>query len=327
MADAPIIIIKKIKKAHAAHHGGAWKVAYADFVTAMMAFFLLLWLLNATTEEQKQGISDYFAPAAVSESSSGGGSLLSGRTIASPGAVRTGSSIPAVSVPLIPNDSQGDVGEKTNANMTDEEIEKEAARIENKRFDKAEKELRDAIAQDPTLQDVANNLLIDRTEEGLRIQIVDEEGKPMFPRGDAKMYERTKHLMEAVTKVIAKLPNKVSVTGHTDALPYRGIRAAYGNWELSSDRALESRRVLVETGLGIDRITKVVGRADQEHLVADFPNSPRNRRIAIVVLRDPKPVAAAAPPTPTPTPTPTPPSKQADNASDFKPDFSGPRLR
>ena len=154
-------------------------------------------------------------------------------------------------------------------------------------------------------------LLVDQTPEGLRIQIVDEEGKAMFPLGAAKMFERTQALLAKVAQVVNKLPNKIAVTGHTDATPFRSVREGYGNWELSTERALASRRALIEGGLSVDRIARVTGRADKDLLIPEIPGSPRNRRISIILLRNaPTTVPAAAPGQPnseaTPTPTPTP---------------------
>jgi chemotaxis protein MotB len=297
MADelAPIIV-KKVVKAGDAHHGGAWKVAYADFVTAMMAFFLLLWLLNATTEEQKRGISDYFAPANTAKTTSGAGSVLGGLTLSREGAMRSMSSPPAVSVPL-PSFS-GDLGanreseeEDRNAGPKDleqEELdellaEREAER-EQDEFAKAEERLRQAIQEIPDLRQLAENLIIDMTPEGMRIQIVDQEQLAMFPLGSSQMYDHTSHLMALVAKVIEKLPNEISISGHTDATPFASSND-YGNWELSTDRANASRRMLIESGLDPERVATVIGKADKEHLLADEPTSPRNRRISIVLLR------------------------------------------
>jgi len=337
MASNIEIIVKKVKKGgHEAHHGGAWKVAYADFVTAMMAFFLLLWLLNATTEEQRRGISDYFAPASVSHSQSGAGGLLGGRAISVPGAQVSGTSTPSVNVPLTPGEGESAADErgaesggavKSDKKTAEEEAAaRAAAQAEEERFADAERELKEAIQKAPELKGLEENLLIDKTPEGLRVQIVDQEGKPMFALGSAKPLERTVLLLAKISQVIQKLPNRISVTGHTDALPYRGNQNGYSNWELSSERALSTRRTLVDSGLTQDRLAMVVGRAAEDPLVPEEPNSPRNRRITIVLLRDAqadKPTNAAAatttvPSTSTPAPAPTP---------RFKRDWTGPRVQ
>jgi chemotaxis protein MotB len=322
MASNVDIVIKRPKKGgHEAHHGGAWKVAYADFVTAMMAFFLLLWLLNATTEEQKRGISDYFAPSSVSQSPSGAGSILGGRAISAPGAMTSGTSSPSVSVPLSPSEGKSDFeskgddaaatdpGRERDRDITEEEAREVLAKREEEQFKEAEAELREAIAKAPDLQSIQENLLIDRTPEGLRIQIVDQEGKPMFPLGSARIDERLQALMGKIASVVEKLPNRISVTGHTDALQFRGSRQGYGTWELSSDRALASRRALISGGMPTERVAMVVGRAAEEPLVPEEPNDARNRRISIVVLRQ----ANDKP--------------KGQGAAQFRQDWTGPRVR
>ncbi len=297
--QAPIII-KKVKKGHhGGHHGGAWKVAYADFVTAMMAFFLLLWILNATTEEQRVGISNYFAPGSVTRTSSGAGGVLGGLSMNAEGPMRSKSSPIAVSLDLPPAPGQpGETSEEAeDAEETavakrvleDEEItEKQKEEIirerEEAEFAKAEEELRQAIESIPELKQLAKNLIIDRTPEGMRIQIVDQDGLSMFPTGSAVMHEYTRHLLYKVAEVIRRLDNRISISGHTDATPYAD-HSGYSNWELSTDRANASRRVLLEAGLPEDRIARVVGRAEKDPLIVDDPYDPRNRRISIILLR------------------------------------------
>jgi chemotaxis protein MotB len=321
--NAPVIIIKRKKRAHHSdHHGGAWKVAYADFVTAMMAFFLLLWLLNATTEEQRRGISDYFSPASVARTTSGAGGVLGGQTMARNGVNRSEGSIMAVPMPAIPTDidptedrdgeSPGDGGEaeeqgkkaeeqsqKKADTLSKEDQEKLAAKREEQRFEEATQELRKAIQSEPELAKLAESLVIDRTPEGMRIQIVDQDKYSMFPLGSAVMYDHTRKLLAIVAKIVTKLPNRIAVSGHTDATPY-SRSSTYTNWELSTDRALAARRALIDSGLPDDRIERVVGQADKELLVPSEPNSPRNRRLSIVLLHN-KP--ANAPTTNTPPPT------------------------
>ena len=306
------IIIKRVKKAAHAHHGGAWKVAYADFVTAMMAFFLLLWLLQATTEEQKLGIADYFAPASVSRNTSGSGGLMSGRTFAKRGSNPSDQSPVGVMIQLPTNppdwDNDGDPEESTATEETGaggqdegapeeteqaeaERIEEMLAKREEEQFAQAEQALREAIETVPELQSLINNLLIDQTPEGMRIQIIDEEGKSMFPSGSAKMYDHTRKLIGLVVDAVKQLPQQVAIKGHTDGAPFVNDQG-YSNWELSTDRANSSRRALLGAGLPAGRIASVIGLADTEHLDQDDPLSPRNRRISIILLRD-NPVAAA----------------------------------
>ncbi len=270
------IIIKKIYKA-GGHHGGAWKVAYADFVTAMMAFFLLLWLLNVTTEEQKNAISNYFDPShpAVSESTSGAGGVMGGLSVAVEGSMAT----------TVQPMNQIDSGKAQLDDGALDQAKKELEAQEQAEFQKAKEAIENAIKDNPELADLAENLLIDMTPEGLRIQVVDAEGKPMFPSGSARMYEKTKKLMDQVGKAINALPNEISVRGHTDSIPY-GSGGDYTNWELSTDRANASRRVLQETGIKAERLNNVVGKADTEHLLPKDPTNARNRRISILLLRE-----------------------------------------
>jgi chemotaxis protein MotB len=262
MAEAAEIIIKKVKKGgHGGHHGGAWKVAYADFVTAMMAFFLLLWLLNATTEVQKQGISDYFSPSTVSKSTGGAGGMLGGRTISTPGAMTSRTAVPSVSLSLEPTTgaTKGDAEEEGGANDKAETAEdaikqteaavlartEEQRDAENAKFAKIEEQLRQAIEGSPDLKEFADSVLVDRTPEGLRIQIVDQEGRPMFGSASANMFERTRKLLAQVATAIRDTPKKVKISGHTDSVPFKGAKKGHGNWELSSDRAQAARRVVV----------------------------------------------------------------------------------
>ena len=330
MAETAEIVIKRVKKGEHAHHGGAWKVAYADFVTAMMAFFLLLWLLNATTEVQKKGISDYFSPSTVSTSSGGAGGLLGGQSISSPGAMTSRTAVPSVSLNLKPTagSTEGETEEpggasdeadntdesKTKAEKAKTEAEKAAIKAaeakqkeEESGFNRIENELIEAVGKDPELRALADNILVDNTKQGLRVQVIDKEGKSMFALGSAKMYERTRMLLSKIAKVMESMPNKIRITGHTDSLPFRG-RAGYGNWELSSDRAQSARRAMVEGGLSMDRVESVSGKASRDLLVKDDPTSPRNRRISILLLRE-------APP---PGPKPAKDAKEGEKDSDKK---------
>jgi chemotaxis protein MotB len=292
------IIIKRVKKGHGGgHHGGAWKVAYADFVTAMMAFFLLLWLLNATTEEQKMGISNYFAPASPSATKSGSGGPLGGMTLTADGAMQNATS-PAgvvVAIPRPPQDEQEEEATEENPfaipyeeeleGLSGEEAIKRLAEIEEAEFQNAETAMRQAIAETPELQGFARNVMIDRTPEGLRIQIVDQSQVSMFPRGSSAMFQHTRALMAQVAKVIGNLPNRIAISGHTDATRYANPDG-YSNWELSADRANASRRALVDMGLPAERIALVLGKADTEPLIKSNPKDPRNRRIGIVLLHE-----------------------------------------
>ncbi len=283
MADGEntTIIIKKVKKGRHDHHGGAWKVAYADFVTAMMAFFLLLWLLNATTDEQKKGISDYFSPSSLSRQTSGAGGVMGGTVMAPEGAL-TDQSAPIDLARAIPSDK---VETEEQTQVDEESFEEMLAKREEEQFAAAEATLRAAIDDVPDLKQLAENLLIDRTPEGMRIQIVDQDGQSMFPLGRASMFDHTEQLLKLVADAIADLPQKISIKGHTDASPYVS-KNGYSNWELSTDRANASRRVLVAAGLPAERVASVAGRADQEPLLAEKPFDARNRRISVILLRE-----------------------------------------
>ena len=297
--EAPIII-KRVKKAAHGHHGGAWKIAYADFVTAMMAFFLLMWLINTTTPEQKRGIADYFAPASISRSTSGSGGLMGGKSFSPDGARSEGSSSANKSVgePHPPGqdsrsgdsegakqtDEDGDA-KASGGSMSEEKLDAALAAREQKMFEMAEQSLRQAMQDMPDLAELSKSLIIDQTPEGLRIQIVDQEGRPMFPPGSAEPYTRTTRLLQQVAAVVNKLPNRISISGHTDSASFVSDNG-YSNWELSADRANASRRILQAAGVATDRIYQVSGKAGSEPLFPDDPYLVGNRRISIVLLRE-----------------------------------------
>ncbi len=330
---APIIVRRKKGGDHGAHHGGAWKVAYADFVTAMMAFFLLLWLLNSTTQEQRSGISEYFNAASVSRTTSGAGQILGGATITLDGPQRGRGApvgLPVPSPDSKPSEQDAESEDRVEAGTRDERVkdpdnagrnpeapkkeltqsqmEEIMRRREERMFEEVEQALKRAVETRPELRRLAENLIVERTEEGLRIQIVDQDQTSMFARGSAVPYQHTRQLLEMVAHAVAGLPNKIAISGHTDATPYaRG--SSYTNWELSTDRAHAARREMLHFGLAGERITRVVGRADTEHLVKDDPESARNRRLSITLLRQapvppavnetmPRPAAAVSPPPP-----------------------------
>jgi chemotaxis protein MotB len=355
-SNQPVIIVKKVKGHGGGHHGGAWKVAYADFVTAMMAFFLLLWLLNVTTDDQKKGIAQYFTPESVSRSTSGSGGILGGSSM-SPGAMPRDAAGLVMGIPLAPTGEQSDSeapdktappensknpdpdaeelaaaikeatadakdkdkdNDKDLSGMTQEELQKALTEKEEKEFKKAEADLKQAIQEIPELKPLQENLIVDRTPEGLRIQIVDQQKTAMFPVGSPTPNEQMRQLMFLIAKVMSKMPNAVSVTGHTDSLPYPP-GAQYTNWELSSDRANASRRSLIEGGMAAGRVKYVTGKAETEPLFKENPADPRNRRISVVLLRDAPlqastaaaPAGAPAPGAPAPAAAPRPASAPA----------------
>lgn len=319
-SSQPAPIIKKVKKVSGhGHHGGAWKVAYADFVTAMMAFFLLMWLLNATSEDQKRGISNYFGPYGQAEGAGGSGGVLGGLSMQSKGIWADNKTTLSLSAPSVkvenpeveekgeehdasgvskidnpPSQDQGAEGTRAPQQSSDSTKAQDRAQntalktiledAETKLFKEAETSLRQAIESSAELKELTKNLLIDKTPEGLRIQIVDQNGLSMFPVGSSEMHENMKRLLELVAKVTEKLPNKITISGHTDSKPYAQT-AAYSNWELSADRANASRRILLEAGFPPERIYSVVGKSSTEPLVASDPDSDSNRRISIVLRK------------------------------------------
>ncbi|MGH6966718.1 MAG: flagellar motor protein MotB [Phenylobacterium sp.] len=284
------IIIKKVKGGGGhGHHGGAWKVAYADFVTAMMAFFLLMWLINTTSPEQKRGIADYFAPASVSETTSGSGGILAGTALGVEGAKQNGSqSIIQDMAPDAKNPDDGKSKEGSKAQVdetaTTEALREALQKREEAAFASAAQSLRQALQDMPELAELSKNIIIDQTPEGLRIQLVDQEGRSMFNEGSAQPNDRAKLLLRAISKVINQLPNRISIYGHTSA--NRGGAKAEGDWTLSAGRADASRRILQSAGVDPDRVYQVSGKAASEPLYPDDPALPGNRRIAIVLLRE-----------------------------------------
>lgn len=284
-----VIIIKRPKKrGHDQPHAAAWKVAYADFVTSMMAFFLLLWLLNVTTSLQKNGIADYFSPASLSKSTSGSGGIFGGKTLIENGSrIATGGTVSETS----DSDARAaahDKGAKTRtggqAKSDARAIARKLAEREQKAFNNVKQTLYASLAANPGLAALKKHLLVDMTPLGLRIQIIDSKNQSMFPSGSAKMYPRTRELLQMIAPVIAKLPNKLMISGHTDSTPYPP-GATYNNWDLSSARANTTRRVLVAADVPKGHIDEVVGRADRDPLLPKDPTNARNRRITITLLR------------------------------------------
>jgi chemotaxis protein MotB len=287
-SDRPILI-KKVKKVIAGgHHGGAWKVAYADFVTAMMAFFLLMWLINTTDPEQKRGIAEYFAPASVSETTSGSGGLLGGTALGQDGAKSAGSmSVLQQMAPEAPPNAPAEAGTSANvASASDEALKAEIAKREAQEFQSAAESLRQAMQRMPELAELSKQLIIDQTPEGLRIQLVDQEGRSMFDQNSARPNARAQVLLRAISGVINRLPNRISITGHTSAVAGSGRASTPADWPLSSGRADASRSILQQAGVDPDRIYSVAGKAGSDPLYPDDPSLAGNRRIAIVLLRE-----------------------------------------
>jgi chemotaxis protein MotB len=314
MADERPIIIKRIKKSGGGHHGGAWKVAYADFVTAMMAFFLLLWLLSTTTEEQKKAIGNYFKPTiAISSTSSTTVAVMDGQ----PQVMETTAGGAAAEVD-IEEDGTGQTGDGTGETEAEEvaaaaqgekpidaqEAEAALKAEETKKFEDVKQQIEQVIDQTPDLTALKDNLQIDQTPEGLRIQLLDKEKESMFASGSADLADKSRQLLALVAQAVKDMPNKLAISGHTDATPFVGA-GGRTNWELSSDRANAARRVLVENGVDPTHVQNVVGRADTDPFVKENPNDPQNRRISIVLLSEvrsnpamPSSAVAAPPPAP-----------------------------
>ncbi len=287
MADASLqpIIIKKVKKGGHGHHGGAWKIAYADFVTAMMAFFLLLWLLNSVTQEQLEGIADYFAPVSVSQTASGAGGILGGKTVTEEGAAQSSTSRDSVTVDLPPPEAgTGGGKDEAEGDTSAEEAEEKRQEIEQEQLEDAKAELEETIASIPNMKELTESLLVDNTPEGLRIQLIDRDGVAMFASGGSKMFLHTRRLLELVAKVIIKMPQQISISGHTDAVPFVTDNG-FGNWELSADRANATRRELLHDKVPEARFSRIVGKAATEPLLPEDPKHARNRRISIILLR------------------------------------------
>jgi chemotaxis protein MotB len=283
VGEAPIIVIKKVKKGgHGGHHGGAWKVAYADFVTAMMAFFLLMWLINTTSPEQKRGIADYFAPASVSPTTSGSGGILGGSALSDAGSRASGSKdivqALAPDAPPTVTDTGQSQTQSTNASQGAEQKADDAA------LTSAAQSLRQAMQDMPELAELSKQIIVDQTPEGLRIQLVDQEGRSMFKEGSAEPNDRAKLLLQAVAKVVNKLPNRVTIAGHTSA-DAGGVKPV-GDWALSSARADASRQILQNAGVDADHVYQVAGKAASDPLYPDDPMLPGNRRITIMLLRE-----------------------------------------
>jgi len=272
MDNAQPIIVKKIKKSGHGHHGGAWKVAFADFVTAMMAFFLLMWLLGSTTPEERAAISNYFQnPSAVHGPGGASTSMIKLGGLDKDAA--SGKSHEH-------QQEEGKPEEKPEEKLV--EVER-TVRSEAARLDSLKTKLESVIDSNEALKKFKDQLLLDITSEGLRIQIIDKENRPMFASGSAELQDYTKVILKEIATIINNVPNKISLTGHTDATPFRSFRG-YTNWELSAERANASRRALINGGLTEDKVAKVVGLSSTVLYDKNDPKNPINRRISLIVM-------------------------------------------
>lgn len=275
---APIIVIKKIKKGGHGHHGGAWKIAYADFVTAMMAFFLLMWLLGSTSEGDLKGISEYFSsPLKVSlMGGKGSGTATS--------VIDAGGTDLARSVGQIKRGSNEDDRTSEDTSNPPTPATEAAEKVETQRLNQLKGEIERLIEASTLMKQFQNQIKLDITQEGLRIQIVDEKNRPMFDSGSAVLKDYMKDILRSLTKVLNEVDNKLTLSGHTDATPYASGAAGYSNWELSADRANASRREMMAAGMKESKVLRVVGLASSVPMKADDEYASVNRRIAIVVM-------------------------------------------
>jgi chemotaxis protein MotB len=270
------IIVKKIKKTAAGHHGGAWKIAYADFVTAMMAFFLLMWLLGSTSKAQKEGISDYFkTPLMVALT--GGTAVGASDTLIKNGGgkdfTKKSGQVKAI---------EGPKGKQKEIDA--EEAKKAIEKAEAEKLEEMKAKIEKAIEDSPALSKFKNQLLLDITSEGLRIQIVDEQNRAMFASSKAEMQPYAQQILQEIGKMLNGVTNKISLSGHTDGVPYPSGDKGYSNWELSSDRANASRRELIAGGMDESKLLRVVGLSSANLFNKEDPLSPSNRRISIIVM-------------------------------------------
>ncbi len=272
--DQPVII-KKVKKVsgHGGHHGGAWKIAYADFVTAMMAFFLLMWLLAVADKETKRGLSDYFNNPPVRLSLMGG-----------EGVGEQTRPLPGGGEDIRKTEGERRRGDPPKVVADPVEAKEKAKQAEREELEKLREQITAAIDSIPSLQQYKGQLLLDLTSEGLRIQVVDGENRPMFDQGRAQLKPYAAEILKEISQLINATDNRISISGHTDAKAFVGGEGGYSNWELSNDRANSARRQLIGGGLDPSRVMRVVGLADTVRLDKENPESAQNRRISIVVM-------------------------------------------
>lgn len=270
------IIIKRIKKSGHAAHGGAWKIAYADFVTAMMAFFLLMWLLGSTSKGELQGIASYFSnPVKVS--------LMGGD-----GTGNSNSILPGGGRDLSKSAGQVDGGDAERAakQMWTQMAKAEKQRQEAENISELQKKIVSLITSNPQLAEYGSQIQLETTLDGLHIQIVDQQNRPMFDTGSALVKPYMSSILRGIGAALGDVENRIALAGHTDATPYGSGERGYSNWELSSDRANASRRELVVGGLPDNRLLRVEGLASSQLLRPEAPTDPINRRISIVVLTE-----------------------------------------
>jgi chemotaxis protein MotB len=296
---APIIIKKIIDDGHGGAHGGAWKIALADMMTAMMAFFLLMWLLGAANEQQRKSVADYFKPTSHSNVTmgklAGSDGMLGGRSVIDPEGFPFSAKQTATMERLTPrsqggpteNDPAPNAEERNNPNdpstMSDEDKKKLKEEVDQANFEKLEKEVKEQLEKNPKLQNLKDQVKFARDKEGLRIEIIDKADFAMFGLGTTSMTPRAQALINEVAKTVQALDNKLAVRGHTDSVAFANTDGR-NNWSLSAERAEETRKILEKTGLKQDRFAKIEGVADTAPYNPNDPKDPRNRRISITVM-------------------------------------------
>lgn len=282
MADEGLrpIIVKKINKSGGGHHGGAWKIAYADFVTAMMAFFLLMWLLGSTAKGDLQGIAEYFKTPLKVAMAGGSGSGDSTSVLQGGGRDLTRKEGQVTKSDQDPGPKRIYAPDRTAMQVAQAEL----AKAEMLRLKALKERIEEAIDARSSLRQFKRQLLLDITTEGLRIQIVDEQNRPMFALARAELQPYTKEILLEIGHALNDVPNRISLSGHTDATPYTSGEKGYSNWELSVDRANASRRALIAGGMDEGKVVRVVGLSSSVLFDRQDPFNPINRRISIIVM-------------------------------------------
>ena len=269
------IIVKKIKKGGHAVHGGAWKIAYADFVTAMMAFFLLMWLLGSTSEGDKKGLSDYFASPLKVSMMGGSGAGASNSVIQGGGSDLTKSA---------GQNRRSDANDPIAKKAVSDAARAEIAKQDAKKLAVLSAKISAVISNSPKLAEFKSQIRLDTTPDGLQIQIVDDQNRPMFDVGSALVKPYMRDILREIGNALNGVENKISLDGHTDRSPYGNGERGYSNWELSADRANSSRRELAAAGMPDEKLARVTGLASSNLLVVQSPLDPANRRITILVM-------------------------------------------
>ena len=295
-ALAPIIVIKKIQPGHGGAHGGGWKIALADMMTAMMAFFLLMWILGASQETQRKSVADFFTPSNSTAqvqmgATAGSNGLFGGRSIIDPDGFPYTAKQTAMMQMVTPRSEGGPTENEPSPNTENARDNDEQSKTEQKQateaadkanFDKMEKEVREQLAANPNLEQVQNQVQFVREKEGLRIEVIDKADFSMFPMGSTKLQPQAQALMTEIAKSLAGTDNKLSVRGHTDSVAFAN-KEGRNNWSLSAERAEATRATLEKSGIKPDRFTQIEGVADTAPYNPNDPKDPRNRRISITV--------------------------------------------